>query len=289
MVLVSQQLNASIIKKFIPSRKSESRKGDNGIVLVVGGSYIYHGAPILSSIAALRCGTDLVYTSVPKINVSATRAISPNLIVLPLVDQKLTRGAVNKLLGAIPRNLDSATIGMGLAVQEKNALLLLVKSLLDRDVRLSLDASALIPEVLPLLFDKNVVVTPHAGEFKRLFGDLPPNSKKERISLVEKNAKQYGITVLLKGSTDVISDGKKTFLYTKKIPAMTVGGTGDVLSGLTAGMLAKNRNSLESAAAATFINGLAGMAVQKKLGLHMTSMDLLDEIPNVMKPFDKIM
>ena len=288
MILVSQQLTSSIIKKFIPARKSDSRKGENGIVLVVGGSYIYHGAPILSSIAALRCGIDLVYTSVPKINVSATRAISPNLIVLPLVDQKLTRGAVNKLLGVIPRNLDSATIGMGLAVQEKNALLLLVKSLLDRDVRLSLDASALIPEILPLLSDKNVVVTPHAGEFKRLFGDSPSNSKKERISLVEKNAKQFGITVLLKGSTDVISDGKKTFLYTKKIPAMTVGGTGDVLSGLTAGMLAKNRSPLESSAAATFINGLAGMAVQKKLGLHMTSMDLLDEIPHVMKPFDKI-
>jgi NAD(P)H-hydrate epimerase len=288
MVLASQQISAAIVKKFIPARKSTSRKGDNGTVLVVGGSYIYHGAPILSSIAALRCGTDLVYTSVPKINVSATRAISPNLIVLPLVDQKLTRGAVNKLLGAIPRNLDSATIGMGLAVQEKNALLLLIKSLLDRDVRLSLDASALIPEILPLLSDKNVVVTPHAGEFKRLFGDLPSNSKKERISLVEKNAKDNGVTVLLKGSTDVISDGKKTYLYTKKIPAMTVGGTGDVLSGLTAGMLAKNRNSLESATSATFINGLAGMAVQKKLGLHMTSMDLLDEIPNVMKPFDKI-
>ncbi len=286
--MVSQQLSASIVKKFIPARKSSSRKGDNGTVLVIGGSYIYHGAPILSSIAALRCGTDLVYTSVPKINVSATRAISPNLIVLPLVDQKLTKGAVRKLLGAIPRNLDSATIGMGLAVQEKNSLLLLVKSLLDRDVRLSLDASALIPDVLPLLSDKNVVVTPHAGEFKRLFGEIPSNSKKERISLVEKNAKDYGVTVLLKGSTDVISNGKKTFLYTKKIPAMTVGGTGDVLSGLTAGMLAKNRNTLESAAAATFINGLAGKAVQKKFGLHMTSMDLLDEIPNVMKPFDKI-
>jgi NAD(P)H-hydrate epimerase len=286
--LASQQLSASIVKKFIPARKSNSRKGDNGTVLVVGGSYIYHGAPILSSIAALRCGTDLVYTSVPKINVSATRSISPNLIVIPLVDQKLTRGAVNKLLGVIPRNLDSATIGMGLAVQEKNALLLLVKSLLDRDVRLSLDASALIPEILPLLSDKNVVVTPHVGEFKRLFGAVPSNAIKERISLVEKNAKDYGVTVLLKGSTDVISNGKKTFLYTKKIPAMTVGGTGDVLSGLTAGMLAKNRNTLESAAAATFINGLAGKAVQKKFGLHITSMDLLDEIPNVMKPFDKI-
>ena len=288
MVLVRKNLTLAIVKKFIPPRKSTSRKGDNGIVLVVGGSYIYHGAPILSSIAALRCGTDLVYTSVPKINVTPTRAISPNLIVIPLVDQKLTRGAVNKLLGALPHKLDSATIGMGLAIQDKNALLYFVKSLLDMDVRLSLDASALIPEILSLLANKNVVVTPHAGEFKRLFGELPSNSKNDRIKLVEKNAKMHGITVLLKGATDVISNGTTTYLYEKKIPAMTVGGTGDVLSGLVAGLLSKNRNVLESAAAATFINGLAGKAVQKKLGLHMTSMDLLDAIPIAMKPFDKI-
>ena len=287
-MLTKKNLSTSIVKQFIPARKSTSRKGDNGIVLVVGGSYIYHGAPILSSLAALRCGTDLVYTSVPKINVAPTRAISPNLIVIPLVDQKLTRGAVNKLVGAIPRNLDSATIGMGLAVQEKHALLSLVKSLLDRDVRLSLDASALIPDVLPLLENKNVVVTPHAGEFKRLFGQTVHSSKNERIKLVEKNAKKHGITVLLKGSTDVISNGSDTFLYSKKIPAMTVGGTGDVLSGLVAGFLSKNRNTLESAAAATFINGLAGKVAQKKLGLHITSMDVLEELPFVMKTFDRI-
>ena len=286
--MARKSLQLSVVKKFIPSRKSNSRKGDNGVVLVVGGSYIYHGAPILSSIAALRCGTDLVYTAVPKINVVPTRAISPNLIVIPLVDQKLTRGSVNKLLGALPRNLDSATIGMGLAIQEKNALINLIKSLVNRDVRLSLDASALIPEILPHISDKNTVVTPHAGEFKRLFGIMPPESKKERISLVEENAKKNGITVLLKGSTDVISDGKTTFLNSKKTPAMTVGGTGDVLSGLVAGMLSKNRNPLESAAAATFLNGLTGKAVQKKFGLHMTSMDLLDELPFVMKAFDKI-
>ena len=286
--MVQKQLSTSIVKKFIPSRKSNSRKGDNGIVLVLGGSYIYHGAPILSSIAALRCGTDLVYTCVPKINVASTRAVSPNLIVIPLVDQKLTKGAVNKLLGVLPRNLDSATIGMGLAIQERNSLLHLVKSLSDRDVRLSLDASALIPEVLPLLANKNVVVTPHTGEFKRLFGELPSNSKLQRIKLVETNAKKNGITILLKGTTDIISNGTITYIYEKKIPAMTVGGTGDVLSGLVAGLLAKNRNSLQAAAAASFINGLAGKSVQKKLGLHMTSMDLLDEIPYSMKPFDKI-
>ena len=286
--MVTKNLSIPLVKKFISPRKSSSRKGDNGIVLVVGGSYIYHGAPILASIAALRCGTDLVYTCVPKINVAPTRAFSPNLIVIPLVDQKLTRGAVNKLIGALPLNLDSATIGMGLAIQDRNSLLLLVESLLNRDVRLSLDASALVPEVLPLLKNKNVVVTPHVGEFKRLFGESPPNSKTQRIKLVEKNAKEYGITVLLKGATDIISNGSTTYLYEKKTPAMTVGGTGDILSGLVAGLLSKSRNTLESAAAATFINGLAGKSTQKKLGLHMTSMDLLDELPYVMKPFDKI-
>ena len=286
--MATKTLQAPIVRKFIPARKANSRKGDNGTVLVVGGSYIYHGAPILSSIAALRSGVDLVYTSVPKINVQATRAISPNLIVIPLVDQKLTRGAVKKLLGVIPRNLDSATIGMGLAIAEKSSLNILIQELLNRDVRLSLDASALVSDILPLLANKNVVVTPHSGEFKRLFGQIPPENQKQRISLVEKFAKENGITILLKGQTDIVSDGKTTFLNPKKIPAMTVGGTGDVLSGLVAGILAKNRNALESAAAATFINGMAGKLVQKKLGLHITAMDLIDVIPQVMKPFDKI-
>jgi len=286
--VVTKTLQTSIIKKFIPQRKSSSRKGDNGIVLVVGGSYYYHGAPILASLAALRSGTDLVYTGVPKINVSATRAISPNLIVIPIVDAKLTRGAVNKLLGSLPKNLDSATIGMGLAVQSKEAITTLVRKLLDMDVRLSLDASALIPEILEFTKNKNVVVTPHAGEFKRLFGATPPESQKQRIIEVEKHAKANKITILLKGSTDIISDGKTTYLNTKKTPAMTVGGTGDVLSGLVAGFLAKNRSSIESAATAAFVNGLAGKLVQKRLGLHIASTDLLDVLPEVLKPFDRV-
>jgi len=277
-----------VVKNFIPPRKFASRKGDNGKVLVLGGSYFYHGAPILSSLAALRCGTDLVYTCVPKINVQATRAVSPNLIVLPLVDAKLTRGAVHKLLGVIPKELDSATIGMGLAIQDIEALKLLVTSLLNRDVRLSLDASALVSDILPLIKNKKVVVTPHAGEFKRLFGELPSDSKKERISIVEKHAKENSLTILLKGPTDIVSDGQKTYLNVKNTPAMTVGGTGDVLSGVVAGMLSKNRNPVEAAAAAVFINGKAGMLAQKKHGLHIVATDLLEFISDAMKPFDRI-
>ena len=285
---MSNTITSSLVKKFIPVRKSSSRKGDNGKVLVVGGSYMYHGAPILSSLAALRTGADLVYTSIPKINAQSTRAASPNLIVIPLVDSKLTRGAVNKLLGQIPNDLDSATIGMGLSIQDPEALKLLIKSLLARDVRLSLDASALVNYILPLLSGKNVVVTPHAGEFKRLFGEIPPDSKKARITMVEKFARKHSVTILLKGSTDIISNGTKTYLNPKNTPAMTVGGTGDVLSGITAGMLARNRNTLESAVISVYFNGLAGKITQKKLGLHMTATDLLDVLPSVMKPFDKI-
>ena len=163
-----------------------------------------------------------------------------------------------------------------------------IRDRLDRDVRLSLDASALVSYILPSVSDKNVVVTPHAGEFKRLFGDTPPESTKTRIAMVEKFAKKYSITILLKGSVDIISNGTKTYLNPKNTPAMTVGGTGDILSGVLAGILGQKRNVLESAVIAAYFNGLAGKTVQKNLGLHMVSTDLLDTLPGIMKSFDKI-
>ena len=277
-----------MVRKYIRPRKSNSRKGDNGKVLVVGGSYMYHGAPILSSLAALRTGCDLVYTAVPKVNAQATRAASADLIVIPLADSKLTRGSVNKLLGQIPAGIDSATIGMGLAVQDIEALKLLVKSLIERDVRLSLDASALRKEILPIIKAKNVLVTPHASEFERLFGEKIPDNKKTRISIVEKYAKKNSITILLKGMDDIITDGTKTLINSKKTPAMTVGGTGDVLSGIAASMLSQNRDVIEAAASAAFVNGQAGKTVQKNLGMHMVATDLIDVLPLISKTFDRI-
>ena len=284
----SKTITSSMVRKYIRPRKSNSRKGDNGKVLVVGGSYMYHGAPILSSLAALRTGCDLVYTAVPKVNAQATRAASADLIVIPLADSKLTRGSVNKLLGQIPAGIDSATIGMGLAVQDIEALKLLVKSLIERDVRLSLDASALRKEILPIIKAKNVLVSPHASEFERLFGEKIPDNKKTRISIVEKHAKKNSITILLKGMDDIITDGTKTLINSKKTPAMTVGGTGDVLSGIAASMLSQNRDVIEAAASAAFVNGQAGKIVQKNLGMHMVATDLIDALPLISKTFDRI-
>ena len=280
------KLSKEIVEKFIPSRENNSRKGDNGKVLIVGGSYIYHGAPALSSLAALRSGSDLVYTCVPKINAFSTRSISPDLIVIPMADSTLTRGTTNKLLGQIPVDIDSATIGMGLAIQDIEAIKLLVKSLLDRNVRVSLDASSLVKEILPIIEGQNVVVTPHSGEFKRIFGDPIDNETNSRIATCEKFAKKHSVTILLKGQDDIITNGDTTYTNSTITPCMTVGGTGDVLSGLTAGFLSRNKNIIESAATATFVNGLAGEILQNEFGNHILASDMISTLPRVLNLFD---
>ena len=280
------ELTKELIEKFIPSRENNSRKGDNGKVLIVGGSYIYHGAPVLSSLAALRSGSDLVYTCVPKINAFSTRSISPDLIVIPMADSKLTRGTVNKMLGQVPVDIDSTAIGMGLAIQDIEAIKLLVKSLLDRNVRVSLDASSLVKEILPIIEGQNVVVTPHSGEFKRLFGDSVENDIDSRLSTCEKFAKKHSITILLKGQEDIITDGDISYTHSTTSPCMTVGGTGDVLSGLVAGFLSRNKNMIESVCAATFVNGATGELLQKEYGNHILASDLISKLPEILKSFN---
>jgi NAD(P)H-hydrate epimerase len=283
--LNSTPLTKEIVENFIPSRENNSRKGDNGKVLIVGGSYIYHGAPALSSLAALRSGSDLVYTCVPKINAFSTRSISADLIIIPMADSKLTRGTVNKMLGQVPVDIDSTAIGMGLAIQDIEAIKLLVKSLLDRNVRISLDANSLIKEILPIIEGQNVVVTPHPGEFKRIFGESVENEIDSRISICKKFAKKHSITILLKGTEDIITNGDVTYTNYTSTPCMTVGGTGDVLSGLTAGFLSRNKNIIESTSAATFVNGAAGEILQKEFGNHILASDLISILPRILKSF----
>lgn len=283
-------INDSMIKKISVSRKISSRKGDNGIVLVVGGDRIYHGAPILASIAALRSGTDLVYTAIPSVNVEATRSFSPNLIVLPLVDEKLTMGSASRLIKTLPKKIDSATIGMGMSIAKKEALMSLIEKLLKNGTKLVLDASALIPEILPKIKETDCIITPHGGEYMRIFKTELKNhhnNENEQIVDVLKNANKYGITIILKGWKNIISNGKQTAVIERSTPAMTVGGTGDVLAGLAAGFFSK-MNSFEAACTAVYFNGLAAIMAYQKVGLHMVATDLLDNLPQVIKKFDQI-
>src|ERR687883_1778061 len=136
-----------LIRQLMPPRSSSSRKGDNGTVLVAGGSRFYHGAPVLATMAALRSGADLVYTAVPRSIITAVRSFSPAIIALPLPDDKLTKGSANRLMAMLPKNVDSASIGMGMSL-EPEALATLVRKLRQAGTKILLDASALIPQVL---------------------------------------------------------------------------------------------------------------------------------------------
>lgn len=283
-------INDDMIKKISFSRKISSRKGDNGIVLIVGGNRIYHGAPILASMAALRSGTDLVYTAIPSVNVEATRSFSPNFIVLPLVDEKLTMGSASRLIKTLPKKVDSATIGMGMSIAKKEALMSLIEKLLKNGTKLVLDASALMPEILPKIKETGCIITPHGGEYMRIFKTELKNlhnNENEQIVDVLKNANKYGITIILKGWKNIISNGELTAVIERSTPAMTVGGTGDVLAGLVAGFFSK-MNSFDASCTAVYFNGLAAIMAYQKVGLHMVATDLLDNLPQVIKKFDQI-
>lgn len=280
-------LDPKLVQDLVVPRIATSKKGDNGIVLVVGGNRIYHGAPLLASLAALRSGTDLVYTAVPRSNIVATRSFSPNIIALPLPDDKLTVGSSNRLLAVIPKRPDSAAIGMGMTIAKPAALLTIIKGLLARNSKLVLDASALIPNMLDEISGTETIITPHIGEYKRIFGENLADSEVERISNIQKCAKQYRIVILLKGWIDIISDGERVGINRTHNCAMTVGGTGDILTGIVAGLLTKVK-PFEASLLGSYFNGVAGNLAYKRIGLHLAATDLLEDLPTAMKPFDKI-
>ncbi len=282
-------VTAKLVKDLVIPRSATSRKGDNGIVLVVGGSRIYHGAPILASIAALRSGTDLVFTAVPRSNIIAVRAYSPDIIALPLPDDKLTVGLVNRLMAMLPKKPHTAAIGMGMGIAKPEALVSLIRQLRNAEIKLLLDASALIPEILREISGTGTIVTPHVGEYQRLFEKHPGTSEEVQTSTVQTVAKDYGITIVLKGSVNIISDGvsQQTAVIKRSTPAMTVGGMGDILSGLTAGLLTKY-NSLNASILGVYLNGVAASLAYKRVGLHMLATDVIEDLPKAMKPFDLI-
>jgi ADP-dependent NAD(P)H-hydrate dehydratase len=275
------------VAKAIPARKKDSHKRMNGTVCVVGGSRLYHGAPFLCASGAMRAGVDLVYVAVPATIATPIRSLSPDLIVVPLPDGRLTRGNVNKLKSWV-RRVDCFAIGPGLGAQKPELLANAARVLKGEGKGMVLDADALRPGVLVAIKNTPTVVTAHLGEFEVLFSVKLPEDTDARARIAAEKAKESGLIVLLKGPTDVITDGERIALNTVHTPAMTVGGTGDVLTGITAGLIAKGVPPFEAAGAAAYINGSAGVEAERDLGLHITASDVVNRIANVMKRFDRL-
>jgi NAD(P)H-hydrate epimerase len=266
-------------------RKSEGHKGASGKILVIGGGP-YSGAPALAALAALRAGADLVTVAVPEPIFNIVASYSPNLIVRKLSSNVLCPQDLS-ILPDLINSHDVVVMGMGLG--RASETLETVRKILPFCRKAVLDADAL-SSLSGAIFETlagncELIVTPHAGEFALLRGIETPKDHEARIKTVREFSEENGIVTLLKGKIDIISDGKQILLNRTGNAGMTVGGTGDVLAGLTGSLFSRNPAFL-AAACAAYINGLAGDMAFERAGNGLLATDVIENIPQIIKESD---
>ncbi|MEM5871612.1 MAG: NAD(P)H-hydrate dehydratase [Candidatus Aenigmatarchaeota archaeon] len=275
-------IDYSILKEVYHERPEWSHKGDFGKVLIIGGSKIYTGSPALvayGALAALRAGCDIVMIAAPERPADIIAKFSPNLITTPFEGDYFTSKHLKKVL-ELSKNYDAIAIGPGLGI-EKETQKFVIKFIEEIKKPCVVDADAL-KAIEKRKLSKNFVLTPHAYEFYFITGERPKYDLTTRAEMVRRNAKKFGATILLKGAIDIISDGEKIAINRTGNPYMSVGGTGDVLTGICASLLAQGVSPFKSACAAAYINGRAGdLAAKEKRPLLAT--DIIDKIPEVLK------
>lgn len=244
----------------MPAPKKDSHKGQNGVVLIIGGSKTYHGAPILAALAAMRF-CDLVYFySLPQ-NVEALRKMriaTPNVICIG-----------KKELPEVFERADCVLIGNGMDVSARTRRM--VEKVLKSKKKCVLDAAAL--RLLPIsLLHQNAILTPHVKEFRAAFGQ--PASAQTAAALSQK----YNCTILLKGRTDIIASFGKIKKVAGGNAGMTKGGTGDVLAGLLAAIFSTCPNPFDAAVSASYLNKKAAEHLHKVLGCFFSATDLALEL-----------
>jgi NAD(P)H-hydrate epimerase len=273
------------VKLVVKTRTPESHKGDYGRLLVIGGSETFSGAPALVALAALRTGVDLAYVAAPHKIAYAISAISPDLITIKLEGEHLNVGNIPTLKTHIEK-VDAVVIGpgLGLHTETKDAVKALINIVEDAGKPLLLDADGLKAYAeFRRKIETPAVLTPHAGEYALLTGKKLPENLKEKALEVQKSAAELGAVILLKGHVDVIADDKRLKFNFTGNPGMTVGGTGDVLSGVVGAFLAQRADPFEAAVAGAFVNGAAGDFAFAEKGYHIMASDLLNWIPKVLE------
>jgi hydroxyethylthiazole kinase-like uncharacterized protein yjeF len=261
-----------------------AHKGDFGRVLVIGGNEVFTGAPTLVSLAALRTGVDLVYLAAPAKTALAISSMSPDLITVKLEGNHLKQSSMEVVEPYI-RAVDTVVLGPGLGLHPDTREF--VKACIGAGEAagkpLLLDADGLKAFAdFKRPFKVPVVLTPHAGEFAILTGEAVPEGMAERVHIVQRVAAELNAVILLKGNVDFVCSKKRFKLNFTGNPGMTVGGTGDVLSGVVGGLLAQGSNAFEAAVAGAFVNGAAGDFVVSEIGFHMMASDLLRWVPRVL-------
>ncbi len=264
---------------LFPGHPPPDPRGRNARVLVIGGGP-YSGAPALAALAALRAGAERATVLAPSGAADAIRGFSPDLIVETVGTDRFGPGEVPVLQRAVARpRIDAILLGMGAgdAPETRTALeAVLVAVPVGRPVLV--DADGLRALGAPTGHPRPWVVTPNAGEYEREFGGAASDGVPE----VSERARRHGVTFLVKGAVDVISDGTESFLNRRHHPAATVGGVGDVLSGAVGGLLAQGLRPVDAARLGAYWVGDAGARAAEAGGFGILATDVLHRLPEAL-------
>jgi hydroxyethylthiazole kinase-like uncharacterized protein yjeF len=261
------------VSGVVPRRKVDFNKGNCGKVLIIAGSSGMMGAAVLTATAALRTGSGLVTLCVPDKIKDFVNSMSLETVVAGFseLDEKL-------------KESDCVAVGPGLS--KGKTITKMVEGLLRSKkikVPLVIDADGLNAVSDPSILKKSgkdIIITPHPGEFLRLSGKKIDEIQKDRIGSASRFASKYGVIVVLKGAYTVIAGAGKTFVNPTGNPGMASAGVGDVLTGVIASLVGQGADAFNAAVAGAYVHGMAGnLAVSIKGERGVTASDIIDSIP----------
>ena len=267
----------------VPTRSDDAHKGDCGRVLIVAGSRGMSGAACLAGTAALRGGAGLVTVGVPICVQNIVATYEPSYLTLGLTEDdhgRIRQSATQQLVQVLPQHT-AVAIGPGLG--QSAALLEIVADLYDTiPLPCVFDADALTllakrtyllkrsPDAAPR------ILTPHPGEFAKLTGQSIESIQQNREPLAVEFARSNHVILVLKGRNTVITDGTRLAINSTGNSGMATGGTGDVLTGLIAALLAQGMSAFEAAQWGAYLHGFAGdLAAEELSKPGMIASDLL--------------
>ncbi|MEM6800822.1 MAG: NAD(P)H-hydrate dehydratase [Bacteroidota bacterium] len=267
-------LQESWLNGLYKKREKNSHKGTFGRVLLIGGSEAYAGAIALAGFAALKAGAGLVTVFAPEVCRSACSFLAPEIIFYASSDNQKLQAADTDVLKELVRGKDAMVVGPGMGqAEESSTFLKLLIPLITCPFVLDADGLNLLTQHPNLFkfFSSDTILTPHPGEMRRLLEmtgkAVTKNMLNERIELAEGYAKVMGISLVLKGAGSIIaSPNGNTYVNTTGNSGMATAGSGDVLSGIIAGLLAQGYLAEQAACLGVFLHGKAGDKAAEKMG-----------------------
>jgi hydroxyethylthiazole kinase-like uncharacterized protein yjeF len=270
----------------IPNKSTHKYK--RGQVLVLGGKCMT-GAPCLAADAAAKTGAGLVTIISPCLSIfqKIFKLHDPIAIYQsfkPYIMAKNSISIEDAITSGKTKGITCTVIGPGLGNNAYASIRKTVKTLLTHQTPVVLDADGLnaYEGHAALLFKnlhQNTVLTPHEGEFKKLFPELPLNSLEDRIESARKASKQSGAIIVLKGFQTIISNGNEAMINDNASPYLATAGAGDALSGIIAGLMAQGMHSYDAARCGVWIHG----KTSEICGPGMVASDIIEKIPQVLK------